>query len=269
MNLDTFARYTKEDGHRVFKTESGYWQWYAPFFCIALPEFRPMQPTKREIRRLLFGPSFAGIFYPCFDEPNSHITLLAIDDPSYDLASLMSKARNQTRRGMERTQVRRLSFTELEHGGPSVNLSAISRQKRTHWHPVLTDQALWSQRMRVCAQFEDVQAFGAFVDDKLAAYAITAIVENDGIIQSTMSHSDYLQAYPNNALIFTVVKALFKHGVRRVSFGLVPQDTHLFHFKESMGFSKQRIDCRLFINPILRPFMSLSAKYRHYFGNQP
>jgi hypothetical protein len=119
--------------------------------------------------------------------------------------------------------------------------------------------------MAVCATTPDIRAWAAHVGGTVAAYAITLMVEKDGIIQSTMSDPSALGAYPNNALIFTVTRALLAEGASAVHYGFASEDAALVRFKENMGFKRQRLPCRAIFNPLLLPILRRIKKFRHYF----
>ncbi|MFX0209714.1 MAG: hypothetical protein ACFFDT_27280, partial [Candidatus Hodarchaeota archaeon] len=101
---------------------------------------------------------------------------------------------------------------------------------------------------------------------RLIAYAICVTIENYATVISTMSDTQFLSYYPNNALIFYVLKELLtQKGLKFVTYGLSsPYNQNLLHFKTHMGFKEEAIFIKIMINPLLRPFFSFSKKFKAY-----
>lgn len=266
MNIAEYAQFLRRRGYRVVQTNSCYWMQYRPFFYVAVPDFLPHRVGPTEVRAMLLSRAWAGLFFASPDGKVGRIADLCASGSGFGLASLESKARNQTRRGLERCKIAPISCQRLEHEGLDINRSALERQGRHSWHPDLTDQRRWSQRMRVCASTPDVTAWAALVEGEIASYAITVIVEGHAIIQSTMSRRRLLAHYPNNALLFTITKTLLEQGAEAVHYGFASDNARLVHFKQNMGFQARPIAYGVHINPILLPLVRRMRKFQHYFG---
>ena len=266
MNIEAYADFYRKRGYHVIKSKTCYWVRYRPFFYHPIPVFKITQPIRSELRSIRLKHAWAGVFYVCSPSvATGQLTdLCAAGD--YGLNTLEKKARNQTRRGLENCDVKQISFSELASTGVPINLSSLSRQNRRSIHPDLTNHARWENRMRVSAATQDIIAWGAYVGNKLAAYALTVEVEKEVIIQSTMSDRKYLRYYPNNAIIFTVTKTLLEQGVEKVHYGFSSEDTALVHFKQNMGFRQINLPFRLIIFPLISPLIKHSGRYRHYFS---
>jgi hypothetical protein len=129
-----------------------------------------------------------------------------------------------------------------------------------------------SEEMKECSAYE---AWGAFVDEYLAAFLVTLCVEDWVYILVSRSANAYLKFYPNNALIFSVVQHfLSRPGVSAINYGweaLSPLES-LDQFKLSMGFTKEPVrQCivpapwlKLLLNPVTCSIIEKTATYRPY-----
>ncbi len=265
MTLDQYAAFLSRRGFSVLQIGDVYWLKVAPFFYSGVLPFLPIAPQEDEVRRLRRTRALLGVWYACVDGVMGSVADLSVQDASYSLDSLEQKARNQTRRGLERCRVDRVDFDRLEQCGLQINTSALARQRRASVHRDLVVGTMWKKRMRACANTPDFSAWCAFVENRVAAYAICLKVGSCGIIQSTMSPSEYLKYYPNNALIYTVTTEFFAAGATSVHYGLASDDPHLVRFKQNMGFARCPVPYRLDMNPLVFRLAHLSRKVRHYF----
>jgi hypothetical protein len=122
-----------------------------------------------------------------------------------------------------------------------------------------------SAALAECPAYE---AWGAFVDDRLAAYMVTLWVEDWAHILVERSTTALLKHYPNNALVYTVTNELLSRpGVEVVSYGWEPlsaSHASLEQFKLSMGFSKEAVRQCIVLRPWLRPLAN--RPIRHAIG---
>lgn len=255
MNEESYTKFMELCGHRVIETESGWWYSYLPQFYMGIPLHRPRPVSLEEIKFLHQHISRLGLVFACVNRPNAQAQLILCKDKPYDFPSLSTKARNQTRRGLERCQVEQISFERLAREGLAINQSALERQRR-RGRSFYADPQLWERMIKAWGSFEDIAAWGAFVGGNLAAYVVTMVVDNYCLISNFMSHSSYLSHYPNNALIFMVTKnMLAQPEIDGATLGLESTDPHLVHFKESMGFKRHPLKLRVEPNPVLRPIL--------------
>jgi hypothetical protein len=161
---------------------------------------------------------------------------------------------------MEHCTVEQVDFGYLAEHGHTLNEETFQRQRRD---PQTITEQQWHRYCEAASQIPDFEAWGAFVNGHLAAFMVTALVEDCLSILHQSSSTDYLRYYPNNALIFTVTKLkLSCPEVGYVSYGLKSLDdtAGLDHFKLRMGFElKPFKDCVVF-NPVLRPFLTLGGR---------
>jgi len=256
MNFDEEAKFQRILGKRVIKTETYWWlELLEKNVYLSWPSDIPQNIKLREVVAL-------SILHPLsmFVLTTKNKKLLGIEHKTYfwhaskpyNLLSLHKKARNQTRRGLENCKVTKIGWDLLTKEGMKINKSSLSRQKRKGFpNPIFTNEKFWAHDCKCCEKFVDIEAWGAFADNNLAAYC-TIQIYNDkrARIRSAMSDTHYLNFYPNNALIFTVTEnMLSKPNIEFVTYGGQSSDSALEHFKENMGFSKREAYKYLFFSP--------------------
>lgn len=261
MDCAAFAEFWRLQGHRVLSTPSCYWYSGYPFFYLSLPFHRAVSPARREILHVLLrGPSLAVRFptHPNGEDARGGVFLCT--DRGYDLASLHQKARNQTRRALERCRVELVTFDYLAEHGHALNEQTFVRQGRS---PLTITHERWRRYCEAAGSIPGFEAWAAFVDGSLAAFAVTALVDDCLSILHQSSATEHLRDCPNNALVFTVTRrALVEEGVGAVSYGLrsVDDTDGLNHFKIRMGFQLVPRTDRVVVNPILKPLLALGGR---------
>lgn len=227
---------------------------------MTLPYHRLVRPSPRELAQvLLMGPSVAVRFPTIPNGTGKEGGLFICSDRNYDLSLLHQKARNQTRRGLDNCIVKQASFAYLAEHGHALNVDTFLRQGRD---PQTITEQQWRRYCDAASQIPDFEAWGAFVGDCLAAFMVTALVEDSFSILHQSAATDYLKYYPNNALVFTVTKLkLSCPEVGYVSYGLKSLDdtAGLDHFKLRMGFEIMSFKECIVFNPLLKPFLRLGG----------
>jgi len=237
--------------------------WYAVhrMVFISLPYDHAIRPTNLELLKLFSRTPALALRYPVAASGlNTNGGMMVCDRPGYDLSALQPKARNQTRKGLRECSIERVEFDALAEMGYPLNEQTWQRQGRSS-----TDlpPRRWRQYCRAAAQTPDMEAWGAFVQGRLAAFVVCALVERSYNILHQSSHTELLSHDPNNALAFTVTKrALERTGVDRVGYGLksVEVTEGLQHFKLAMGFSLLPLDERIVLHPLLRFCLALGGR---------
>ena len=260
MDACQFAEFWKQQGYNVIQTKSCHWFNSQPFSFISIPYHRFVTPSRQELARVfLSGPGLAVRFPTEARENGRSGGLFVCSDRVYDLGSLDKKARNQTRRGLERNSVERIEFKDLATYGQSLNAATFVRQKRSRG--TISKQA-WRQYCEAANQIGDFEAWAAFVQGRLAAFVVTALVEDCFSILHQASATDCLAYYPNNALVFKVTQLkLGLHNVSYVSYGLLGlTDTGtLERFKFGMGFTLKRFRDQIVVNPGFKPLLGVGG----------
>jgi hypothetical protein len=256
MNFDGEVKFQRILGKRVIKTETCWWlELLEKNVYLSWPHDILDDIKLREVVAL-------SILHPLsmFVLTTKNKKLLGIEHKShfwyaskpYNLLSLDKKARNQTRRGLENCKVAKIGWDLLIKEGMRINKSSLSRQNRKSFaNPIFTSENFWVYDCKCCEKFDDIEAWGAFVDDNLAAYCTIQTYDDKGArIRSAMSDTYYLNFYPNNALIFSVTEnMLSRPNIEFVAYGGESSDLALEHFKKNMGFYKREVYRYLFFSP--------------------
>ena len=261
METEDYCAFCEAQGLKSIKTKNVWWHKVGSGAYGTTPEAMPVQVEDRDIQEMFWKHRVAVLRVVEAPEKIQRDTELwhryVCRDTSFGLHSLSQKARNQTRRGLEKCTVRLIDFGFLGREGVIINQSALARQKRTG-SPSFCQPERWARSMKIQGQFADVLAFGAFIDDLdslFCAYLTVIKVEDEWLIYLQMSHDVGLKYYCNNALYFYVFRYLFDEMKAKViNIGLEPfvPLPDLTHFKINMGFRKEPIRHRLLLHPLLK-----------------
>ncbi len=257
MRSGEFAEFWRVQGCRVIETQSCFWYSPKPLIFMSLPYHRLVTPSRRELAHVLLGgPAVAARFPSVLNGVGGQGGLFLCEGRTYDFSALHGKARNQTRRGLERCSVEQIDFGYLLTHGQALNVETLMRQGRDGRG---MSEYQWRGYCRAADKIPGFEAWCAFVGGSLAAFMVTALVEDWLSILHQSAATQYLGYYPNNALVFTVTKRkLSCPEVGYVSYGLKSLDdtAGLDQFKLRMGFTlKPFKECFVF-NPLLKPFLS-------------
>lgn len=256
MQASELAQFFSAVGYRVIETDSCYWYNAKPFLFKSLPVHRFVDPSASELAQVLIkGPAFALRYPKTPDHPGPSGGMYVCSDRDYDFPALSQNVRSRTRRGLARCRIERIEFDYLSRYGYELIEETTMRQMGT---APGADEAEWH---RFCAQTRlspDFEAWGAFVGDRLATFIVGMLVEDCYYIHLQKSASDLLRYYPNNALLFTVMKtkmacpevAYISHGPKALAVG-----KGLDYYKTSMGFRMQPFTDHVVFNPVVKPFL--------------
>lgn len=261
MKAEDFARFWQHQGHRVIQTSSCLWYNAHPWSYLSTPYHRLLTPTQGEIRRVLWGGPALVLRYPApIQGDTTRGGLFVCSNRTYDLSSLGKKARNQTRRGLERCTVRPIELSWLAEHGHLLNVETLARQGRAADSLTLTQ---WKAYCRAAGEIAGFEAWGAFVGEQLAAFMVAALVEEWFSILCQASRTSTLELSPNNALVYVVTQAKLRScDVGHVSYGMKSLEATggLDHFKEQMGFHLQPFRECVVLHPVLRIVSRVGAQ---------
>src|SRR6266851_999657 len=257
MRPDQLAEFFRQLGDRVIETDSCFWYSPQPFVFKSLSFHKYVTPSRAELLKvLMMGPAVA-LRYPSAPEEGGPVGAMYVcDDRNYDFASLSQNFRSHTRRGLARCdRVAQIDFDYLARYGHALNEETTMRQMGTLPD---TNEEHWHRYCAIAARTPGIEAWGAFVGDKLATFIVGMLIEDCFYIHLQKSASSLLKYYPNNALLFTVVKAkmacpevrFLSHGVKALV-----ASKGLAHFKEGMGFTLRPYSEQVAFNPLLKPFL--------------
>jgi hypothetical protein len=255
LSVKGYASFLRDMGHQVRESAGVHWFNTYPHVYTSFPFEKMIDPDALEVKKVLRSDGWV-LRFPC-EIPHGRTSYrLACSRRDYGLDILSGKARNQTRRGIEQCDVRQVSFLELARLGLKLNEETLVRQARK----IPKDFSQYWQRYYLAASKADgAHAWGAFVEDELAAYLIAFEMDGVAHVLIVRSSSEFLRFYPNNALLFRYIQnSIGQEGFREVSIGLesIRSDMNsLDRFKLGMGFDAVPIGQRVQLAPWLGTFM--------------
>lgn len=236
MDAATLAHAYQQAGFTVLTTASTSWIMGEHRTALNVATLEDVFPTREEIRQVLSGGAAIVRFPTRADlEPNCIEFVLKAD--KYDLTVIKQKARNQTRRGLERCQVRPALEQEILTRGLEINHLVLGRQSRSSQFLVVPER--WERYVKTFLSLSDVRAFVACVDGKIAAYMLTWVVGEKIVLVHPFLDRQFQNAYPINALVYTAINDVRSQaGPLPVSYGFesIWRIEALDHFKTGMGF---------------------------------
>lgn len=254
MNYTEYAKYSGLIGYQVEQTRHGIWIGIRSGFFNRVPAYETMPPSEEELRTLFRRYPILGLSYSVGlggQGKMGHVYF--VRDRSYDFKNLHPKARTRVRRGMENCGVRPMSFDELRRLGMPLNLDTLARQRRNE--PIFSNPERWTRFCRAGEQVESAQVWGAFVDDKLAAYTVIFRLGTVVNIMYQMSRTHLIDLHPNPILTFTVVQTMMRApGIEAVYNGPEGLSTSegLDEYKQRMGFDKEPVIFAVQLRPVVK-----------------
>ncbi len=252
MSTDGFVGFLRGMGHIVRQTNDLYWYNEHPHVYTSFP-FHKLVDIDRLPMAEVLGKDGWALRCPCEinkGRPSYRLTCTVRD---YELSHLGSKARNQTRRGLEQCRAHPVSFEELAKDGLRLNSETLVRQGR---HIPSNFSTYWQRYYDLASRTEGAHAWGVFVGVELAAYLIAFEMENVANVFIVRSSSKFLKYYPNNALFYEYLRnSLGANGYSEVSIGFesIRKDlASLDHFKMGMGFCAVPVGQRIELSPLFK-----------------
>jgi hypothetical protein len=256
MKASEVAKFFTSIGNRVIRTESCYWYNPQPMMYRSLPVHRFVNPSPGEIAKvLMLGPALA-LRYPKPPEASGRNGgMFVCRDREYGFASLSQNVRSRTRRGLARCRVEQIGFDYLSIHGHALTEETTLRQMGKRPNSSLEE---WQRFCANASRLSGFEAWGAFVENRLATFIVAMLVEDCYYIHLQKSASDLLKFYPNNALLFAVMKAkiacpevgFISHGPKALAVG-----KGLEYYKTSMGLEIEPCTEQVVFNPLIRPFL--------------
>lgn len=255
MSAEGYKTFLENMGHRVVSSGGAYWFNVHPHVYTCFPFDKIMAPDDIKPGEIL-GRDGWFIRYPCALEKGRPSFRIICNKRDYDLENLSGKARNQTRRGLENCEVRRIEFMELYDLGLKLNRDTLERQGRK----LPADfENYWRNYYKNADSADGAESWGAFCDGELAAYLIAFRMDKCSNILIMRSSRDHLNKYPNNALLYVYNKhILTESNMSEVSIGFesIQGDMDkLDHFKKGLGFEQEAVGQRIEASSLIRPFM--------------
>jgi hypothetical protein len=134
--------------------------------------------------------------------------------------------------------------------GRQAHADTLARQDRGG----LLTGAKWDRFWTAVDETAGMEVWGAWTDEKLAAFLLTVSFDDSVEFLFARSRDDCLSAYPNNALLFQVTEEMMaRRRVREITFGIESLEPvgPLDPFKFSMGFRTKPLRQRVVFHPLL------------------
>jgi len=250
-------------GHNIYECSDAWWYDVQPSVLLAIPYHKTIVPNDEDLMELMKKKSLKAIRYPTKLDSLGFVSNITINENkgTYNMSCLHQKARNQTRRGLENCKVEQIEFGDLAKYGLSLNESTAKRQgRKSHY----TNSDYWKKYCTAAQSIEGVDAWGAFINGKLACFLIAVETENkwsEWIINHSLT--ELRNKYPNNALAFTVGQYyLNEKSFNGICYGLgsLEESQPLDHFKSRMGWKIEPIKQRLIFSPKVKFVFSLAKE---------
>lgn len=267
--LTRYANFLELMGHRVVRTTSSIWIDIRPRIFQPAPPFRLPHIDHGEALSLLrqthaIGCRWferAGASRENSDE--SGATLYVAREP-YDVAHLPHSARHQTRRGLERIDVRKEKLDQtLEPLAFLVYSDTVKRLRLFRSDAQMSRR--WRTWVRAIREAGGVEFWGGWRAGNMVAFAVTIETPWGTEFVLTRSLQSALSLYPNNALIYTITRDALDRGAPVVSLGLSAysgEKRGLRHFKMNMGYEAAQLKENHAWHPLIRPFGPLCNSTR-------
>ncbi len=243
-DVRAFGEFMQATGTKVLDGEGTLWVAVARGVYQAVPFEQRISATA--VNYVAVHARGAGVVRHCCIDGEGVPSYRHVIRAPYDMSSLSGKTRNQTRRGCERCRTAPLTSEEVLTETTKLNSLTFSRQGR---HLTASRKHYWSRYFAAALNFDQAEYWGAWVGGDLAAFLLAFRIGTTRNILIVRSNPKYLNAYPNNALIYSYVTwALAEADSGDISIGFKPIQGELpglIRFKEGMGFRREYIEERV------------------------
>ncbi len=256
MKAEIFAEWLRRQGHQVVRSSSSYWFDASPRVYQAFPYHWVIQPSEQELSSFLRSQRAVGLRYSTpVSHPLGRISYHVVYDGSeYTLDRLDRRTRQNVRRGLSRCRVQALPIQRLAEEGWELEVDTARRQGR---HVEIRKEK-WRQRYLSACDLDGFEAWGALVEDRLAASLLTFKMDDCCEMLSQQCHGDYIDERVNHALAFTVTHTMMSRpGVSSVFYTLQSLDAppSVDAFKFRMGYVAKQVRQRVVFHPWLAPLI--------------
>lgn len=254
------ARFLELRGRTIIENAGVLWYSVPGRIFMSLPYQLMPEPQPTQIRALLHRGRGLGVRYPSVRRPGLPSGLYVRREKPYDLISVKQKLRSQIRRGLENCEVRRATLDELLSQGRQLNLDTMERQGR--YDAEFGDSSQWNRMVRAMEQCPEITPWGAFIGDRLAAYAIVCREDRWLHILHRMSRVSDLELRPNHALDFTLARMFAADDELEaicVGFMGLVVGPGLHEYKIGMGYEAEPENSVLELHPAAAPLLTSAA----------
>ncbi len=265
VNPQHFVQFMERIGHTVREANGLYWCNTQRGVYSSFPYHRDVDATEVDLGNVLKRDGLVARF-GCPVEQGIESFRIICDDPNYDFPLLRSRTRTQVRRGLEAFRIEQVDFSLLQKCAISLNADTLVRQGRRVPSNL---ESYWTRYYREAARTEGAETWAAFAGDSLAAYLISFTIEDVANLLIVRSSLQFLDAFPNNALLYRFVYDRIRSGdVKQISYGYESIQAglgSLDQFKTGMGFRQaptgQRIELAGWVRPLVNRFTMPMAEH--------
>jgi hypothetical protein len=257
MTPEIYAEWLRRRGQRVIRTHSSYWHSEGLGVYQAFPYHRLIEPSAAELAELFSERKAVALRYCVSPDRTQGCPSYAIvfEGKDYDLERLGHRTRKNVRRGLRSCSVEPIPFQVLVEQAWELRRDALDRQGRR----LNITYESWRKRYLSAAGLAGFQAWGAWVQNRLAGYLVTFQMEDCVCIIDQQSHRDFLELNVNNAITFLVSqRAAAQPGVNLLFYGLESLDApaRVSEFKFHMGYEAKPVGQRVAFHPYLAPLVN-------------
>jgi hypothetical protein len=257
MNAEIAAEWLRYQGYRVVRTSSSYWYETRSRVYQAFPYHWVIEPQEKELRQLLCENRAIALRYstPVIALQGKISYHVVCEGPSYELASLPRRARQNIRKGLGYASIERIPLSRLATEGWMLRLETLTRQGRAG----AECQEWWR---RLCLSAKDLpgfEAWGAIHDGQLVAAFLAFACDGCYSLPYFQSATAHMKYRVNNGMLYDVTcQAIDRHDISKVFAGLQSLDapSSVDEFKFRMGYSAQPVRQRVVFHPWLTLFFN-------------
>lgn len=263
LSIDEFAEQQCRLGRRIHKSDGVWWTSPIPGFSRPLIRECPLtnSEAKPALHKRFFGYAYATV---ADSDADRYYRPMVREAPgnSFNIDDLTASRRSKVRRGFKKNEIACITdITPFLEDALEIVRSARQRTGAGRSVQYYAKRGShWKDGLQHLASLPGRRVFAALIGGCMISYFFTTVVDRTLYIDAAKSHSDYLNLYANDALIYTIMEFAYNTlNVRSIVYGEhAPGDDALNYFKESYGFTADPIPERL----VLRPGVRLAYRNR-------
>jgi hypothetical protein len=255
-----FAEWLRRQGHKVVRTESSYWYDASNHVYQAFPFHWIIHPSEQEINDFMRSNRAIALRYSTsIDNPTGFFSYHVVyEKPPYRIEDLDRRSRQNIRHGLKNCRVEQISFEQLALKGWQLECDTIDRQHRG----AAVKEEAWKRRCLAAVDLPGFEAWGAFVEDHLAATLLTFQMDDCCEMITQQCDREFLAARVNNALTYVVAETISKRpGLSSMFYALQSLDASptVDEYKFRMGFYPKPVRQCVQFNPLVRPLVNQTS----------
>jgi hypothetical protein len=254
----SLAEFMARRGRIVVESDGVLWHSVSCRFYMSIPYEKMLDPDPEELGRMIRARGL-GARFPSLAWPGLAAGAYFCRLKNYGIHSVHAKHRPRVSRGLQRFQMRRVEPDELLAQGLDLNLDTMRRQQR--FEPEFGDPKKWRRFVEALRHSPSIVPFGAFKNDRLAAYMITSREDRNVHILHQMSRQSDLPDFPNHALTFWVTSEFLNElQIESVCYGFTSliNIAGLHEYKLRFGYEVDPFYSAFLLHPLLQRTLASS-----------